>query len=121
MTVELSRNAGGAAVQAILVEHFGGAEAMRAVVAAPASPRHHELVHRLGAAMVVDQSAPDWPVSARLCGPAGPRPSGTAAAGDAGGRQHAQQGQHDRAAEHGAEITDVVGGDTDTDDRDGEA
>ena len=56
-----------------------------------------------------------------LCGSAGPRPSGTAAAGDADGRRHAQQGQHDRAAEHGAEITDVVGGDTDADDRDGQA
>jgi hypothetical protein len=33
---------------------------------------------------------------------------------------HAQQGQYDRAAEHGAEITDVVGGDTDADDGDGE-
>jgi hypothetical protein len=52
---------------------------------------------------------------------AGPRPSGAAAAGDASGRQRTQHSQRDRAAEHGAEITHVVGGDTDADDRDGEA
>jgi hypothetical protein len=55
------------------------------------------------------------------CADAGPRTSGAVAAGDAGGRERAQNGQYDRAAEHGAEITDVVGGDTDADDRDGEA
>jgi hypothetical protein len=55
------------------------------------------------------------------CADAGPRTSGAVAAGDAGGRERAQHGQYDRAAEHGAEITDVVGGDTDADDRDGEA
>jgi hypothetical protein len=76
--------------------------------------------------MVVDQTAPDWPdqvheMTDGLCGSAGPRPSGAVAAGDAGGRERAQQGQYDRGAEHSAEITDVVGGDTDADDRDGEA
>ena len=62
-----------------------------------------------------------WKSDRSACADAGPRPSGTAAAGDAGGRQHAQYGQHDRAAEHGAEITEVVRGDTDADDRDGKA
>jgi hypothetical protein len=52
---------------------------------------------------------------------AGPRPSGADAAGEAGGRQRAQHGQRDRAAEDGAEIAEVVSGDTDADDRDGEA
>ena len=37
---QLSRNAGGAAVQAILVEHFGGAEAMRAGELADAGTWH---------------------------------------------------------------------------------
>lgn len=41
------------------------ARALGAVVVATASPRDHELVHRLGAAMVVDQSAPDWPDQVR--------------------------------------------------------
>jgi NADPH:quinone reductase-like Zn-dependent oxidoreductase len=32
-----------------------------AIVTATASPRHHEFVHQLGAAVVVDHTAPDWP------------------------------------------------------------
>jgi NADPH:quinone reductase-like Zn-dependent oxidoreductase len=37
------------------------ARALGAVVVATASPRHHELVHRLGATVVVDHTRPDWP------------------------------------------------------------
>jgi NADPH:quinone reductase-like Zn-dependent oxidoreductase len=37
------------------------ARALGAVVIATASPRHHEFVHRLGAAIVVDHNKPDWP------------------------------------------------------------
>jgi NADPH:quinone reductase-like Zn-dependent oxidoreductase len=37
------------------------ARALGAVVIATASPRHHEFVHRLGAAIVVDHNQPDWP------------------------------------------------------------
>src|SRR6201995_1094919 len=36
-----------------------------AVVVATASPRDHELAHKLGAAVVVDQTAPDWPDQVR--------------------------------------------------------
>src|SRR5947207_1691486 len=50
-----------------------------------------------------------------------PRPGGAAAARDAGGRQRAQHGQHDGTAEHGPEVTDIVGGDADADDRDAQA
>jgi NADPH:quinone reductase-like Zn-dependent oxidoreductase len=41
------------------------ARALEAIVVATASPRDHELVHRLGAAIVVDQTAPDWPDQVR--------------------------------------------------------
>ena len=41
------------------------ARALGAIVVATASPRNHELVHRLGAAVVVDQTAPDWPDQVR--------------------------------------------------------
>lgn len=41
------------------------ARALGAVVVATARPRDHELVHRLGAAMVVDQTATDWPDQVR--------------------------------------------------------
>lgn len=41
------------------------ARALGAIVVATARPRDHELVHRLGAAMVVDQTAPDWPDQVR--------------------------------------------------------
>ena len=41
------------------------ARALEAIVVAAARPRDHELVHRLGAAMVVDQTAPDWPDQVR--------------------------------------------------------
>jgi NADPH:quinone reductase-like Zn-dependent oxidoreductase len=37
------------------------ARALGAVVVATASPRHHEFVHRLGAAVVVDHTRADWP------------------------------------------------------------
>ncbi len=41
------------------------ARALGAIVFATASPPNHELVHRLGAAVVVDQTAPDWPDQVR--------------------------------------------------------
>lgn len=41
------------------------ARSLGAVVVATASPPNHELVHRLGAAVVVDQTAPDWPDQVR--------------------------------------------------------
>jgi NADPH:quinone reductase-like Zn-dependent oxidoreductase len=34
-------------------------------VIATASPQHHEFVHRLGAAIVVDHTKPDWPEQVR--------------------------------------------------------
>lgn len=37
------------------------ARALGAVVVATANPRDHELMHRLGAAVVIDQTAADWP------------------------------------------------------------
>jgi NADPH:quinone reductase-like Zn-dependent oxidoreductase len=41
------------------------ARALGAVVIATASPRHHEFVHRLGAAVVVDHTRSDWPDQVR--------------------------------------------------------
>jgi len=41
------------------------ARARGAVVVATASPRDHELAHKLGAAVVVDQTAPGWPDQVR--------------------------------------------------------
>ena len=41
------------------------ARALGAVVVATASPSHHEFVHRLGAAVVIDHNAPGWPDEAR--------------------------------------------------------
>lgn len=36
-----------------------------AIVTATASPQHHEFVHKLGAAIVVDHTSPDWPDQVR--------------------------------------------------------
>jgi len=41
------------------------ARALGAIVVGVSGRRDHELVHRLGAAMVVDQTAPDWPDQVR--------------------------------------------------------
>jgi NADPH:quinone reductase-like Zn-dependent oxidoreductase len=41
------------------------ARALGAVVFATANPRDHELMHKLGAAEVIDQTAPDWPAKVR--------------------------------------------------------
>ena len=39
--------------------------ALGAVVVATANPRDHEMMHKLGAAVVIDQTAPNWPDQAR--------------------------------------------------------
>jgi NADPH:quinone reductase len=41
------------------------ARILGALVVATASPQHHEFVHRLGAAEVVDHTRPDWPEQVR--------------------------------------------------------
>jgi NADPH:quinone reductase-like Zn-dependent oxidoreductase len=41
------------------------ARALGAVVIATASERHHEFVHKLGAAFVIDHGQPDWPEQVR--------------------------------------------------------
>jgi NADPH:quinone reductase-like Zn-dependent oxidoreductase len=41
------------------------ARVLGASVVATASPQHHEFVHKLGAAVVVDHTRPDWPDQAR--------------------------------------------------------
>ena len=41
------------------------ARTLGAVVVATASPRHHEFVHRLGAAVVIDHTDPGWPDQVR--------------------------------------------------------
>ena len=41
------------------------ARILGAMVVATASPQHHEFVHRLGAADVVDHTKPDWPEQVR--------------------------------------------------------
>ncbi len=49
------------------VGHFAVqiARVLGAVVVATASPQHHEFVHNLGAATVVDHTKPDWPDEVR--------------------------------------------------------
>ncbi len=65
------------------------ARASGAIVMATASEQHHEFVHRLGAAVVVDHQRPDWPEqirkitdggAARVLACAGPTLSGAAQA-----------------------------------------
>jgi NADPH:quinone reductase-like Zn-dependent oxidoreductase len=41
------------------------ARALGAEVIATASPQHHEFLHRLGAAVVIDHTRPDWPDQVR--------------------------------------------------------
>lgn len=41
------------------------ARALGAIVIATASPQNHEFLHRLGAAVVIDHSRPDWPDQVR--------------------------------------------------------
>ena len=41
------------------------ARILGASVVATASPQHHEFVHRLGAAVVIDHNKPDWPDQVR--------------------------------------------------------
>jgi NADPH:quinone reductase-like Zn-dependent oxidoreductase len=41
------------------------ARALGATVLATASPRNHEFVHKLGAAVVIDHTRPDWPDQVR--------------------------------------------------------
>src|SRR5258708_1684710 len=41
------------------------ARILGATVVATASPQHHEFVHRLGAATVIDHTKPDWPEQVR--------------------------------------------------------
>jgi NADPH:quinone reductase-like Zn-dependent oxidoreductase len=49
------------------VGHFAVqiARALGAEVLATASPQHHEFLHRLGAAVVIDHTQPDWPDQVR--------------------------------------------------------
>ncbi len=63
----------GAGDQVLITAGAGGlghfavqiARVLGAVVVATASPQHHEFVHNLGAAMVVDHTKPDWPDEVR--------------------------------------------------------
>jgi len=63
----------GAGDQVLITAAAGGlghfavqiARTLGAVVVATASPRHHEFVHNLGAATVVDHTKPDWPDEVR--------------------------------------------------------
>jgi NADPH:quinone reductase-like Zn-dependent oxidoreductase len=55
-TVLITAGAGGLGHFAVQM-----ARALGAVVIATADPRDHEFVHKLGAAVVVDQTAPGWP------------------------------------------------------------
>jgi NADPH:quinone reductase-like Zn-dependent oxidoreductase len=48
------------------------ARALGAFVVATASPQHHEFVHKLGAAIVVDHTDPDWPGRVREAISGGP-------------------------------------------------
>jgi NADPH:quinone reductase len=48
------------------------ARALGAAVVATASPQHHDFVHKLGAAVVIDHNQPDWPDQVREVTSGGP-------------------------------------------------
>jgi NADPH:quinone reductase-like Zn-dependent oxidoreductase len=54
--VLITAGAGGLGHFAVQIARILGAE-----VVATASPQHHEFLHRLGAAVVIDHTKPDWP------------------------------------------------------------
>src|SRR5215470_8474645 len=56
----ITAGAGGVGHFAVQIARILGAE-----VVATASPQHHEFLHRLGAAVVVDHTRPDWPGKVR--------------------------------------------------------
>jgi len=56
----VTAGAGGLGHFAVQIGRILGAE-----VVATASPQHHEFLHRLGAAVVVDHTRPDWPGQVR--------------------------------------------------------
>jgi NADPH:quinone reductase-like Zn-dependent oxidoreductase len=58
--VLITAGAGGLGHFAVQIAHVLGAE-----VIATASPQHHEFLHRLGAAVVIDHTRPDWPDQVR--------------------------------------------------------
>src|SRR5262244_2167956 len=58
--VLITAGAGGLGHFAVQISRILGAE-----VLATASPQHHEFLHRLGAAVVVDHTRPDWPDKVR--------------------------------------------------------
>jgi NADPH:quinone reductase len=58
--VLITAGAGGLGHFAVQIARILGAE-----VVATASPQHHEFLHRLGAAVVVDHTRPDWPDKVR--------------------------------------------------------
>jgi len=58
--VLITAGAGGLGHFAVQIARILGAE-----VIATASPQHHEFLHRLGAAVVIDHTKPDWPDQAR--------------------------------------------------------
>jgi NADPH:quinone reductase-like Zn-dependent oxidoreductase len=58
--VLITAGAGGLGHFAVQIARILGAE-----VVATASPQHHEFLHRLGAAVVVDHTRPDWPDQVR--------------------------------------------------------
>ena len=58
--VLITAGAGGVGHFAVQIARILGAE-----VVATASPQHHEFLHRLGAAVVIDHTRPDWPDQVR--------------------------------------------------------
>jgi NADPH:quinone reductase-like Zn-dependent oxidoreductase len=58
--VLITAGAGGLGHFAVQIARIFGA-----VVVATASPQHHEFVHKLGAAVVIDHTKPDWPEQVR--------------------------------------------------------
>ncbi len=56
----ITAGAGGLGHFAVQIARILGAE-----VVATASPQHHEFLHRLGAAVVIDHTRPDWPDKVR--------------------------------------------------------
>jgi NADPH:quinone reductase-like Zn-dependent oxidoreductase len=65
--VLITAGAGGLGHFAVQIARIAGAE-----VVATASPQHHEFLHRLGAAVVIDHTKPDWPDQVRDAIPGGP-------------------------------------------------
>jgi NADPH:quinone reductase-like Zn-dependent oxidoreductase len=92
------------------VGHFAVqiARALGATVIGTASPQHHEFVHKLGAAVVVDHNQPDWPDQVRAATDGGAaKVLASAAPTQAGAASAARDGATIATPVHAAEYPDA--------------